>query len=233
MNWYSQACEAFWAACKASASLSLRDHSTSHCRCSFAIGRCWEPHAVSLKGRSKDCQCPWGSLRKPATSPVPNRQALCSNHSQEHPSTMPLPASVSAVQTQWGYHTACPAHILAVHLLVALPTYLLGKHRENCFSHFCICYFPSLLPGKDVHQLYGLLGKPHSVYTLMAVPRQPLGQPAQHNMARAPDLFPDNSQQKTKISSGPCLRQQSSQPGAKLRHQEPVIETCLVKRGIH
>lgn len=69
------------------------------------IGRCWEPHAVSLKGTSKDCQCPWGSLRKPLSSPVLSRHALCSNHSQEHPSTTSLPVSDSAVQTHSGVIT--------------------------------------------------------------------------------------------------------------------------------
>lgn len=70
------------------ASPSLRDHSKRRCGCRqhFAhqqvlLQVLGDPHDVSLKARCKDCQCPWGSLRKSATSPAPSRPAPCSNHS--------------------------------------------------------------------------------------------------------------------------------------------------------
>lgn len=178
----------------------------------------------------------WGNLHLHLCQAV----MLCYNHSQEHPSTVSLPASVSAVQTVGLSHqtAACPTHILAVHLSVALPTYLLGMCRENYFTSVGVASQAHFLVRMCNTALWAWGAALSAVHThisapLMAVPGQPLGQPAQHNPAKAPDSFPDNSQQETKISSWPCLRQQSSKPGAKLRHQEPVIETCLVKRGTH
>jgi len=63
------------------------------------------PHAVSLKGRCKDCQCPWGSLRKSVPSPAPSRPALRSNYSYKHLSPVVLPALLHVVQTHSGVIT--------------------------------------------------------------------------------------------------------------------------------
>lgn len=143
MNWHSQACEAFWAA--------SAQGTTAHCAADavLPIGTC--------------CF----SQRQVQRLPVPlgaEQTCILTCAKQTGPLLKPLPGAsqhhVPSCVTQRGYHTVYPTPILAVHLSVALPVYLLGKHRENYFSHFCICYFPSWLPGKDVYHSFMGLGSP-------------------------------------------------------------------------
>lgn len=158
MNWSSPACEAFWAACMAIGQPQPKRPQHTALQMQFCpLAGAAEPHAVSFKGRSKDCQCPWGNLRKPASSPVPSSHALLqplSGASQHR-----VPACISQCCANSGVIT--PNSSLSYSHLgctsVCSTAYLPARDVQRKLFHFCRCCFPSSLPGKNVqHSFMGV-----------------------------------------------------------------------------